>query len=1496
MNSHPILSRGIATLLLFAPFAAHAATDTLTGTGTATQPGVSWAPTTAAGGTVGVWSLGAIPGTGDNAVIAATGLIDLRGSAAIFATHQTEIQDLTFNSTAAVTLNNNSSTQDMLLILNGGRGAGVPLISAVGDFAYTIQGPGSNATAHPLRLQLKAGGDINVAANVLTISSTIGESGARSLNKTGAGTLILSGANTFTGGIVETAGILRAQSSAGALGAGTLTLAGGELQLANDTALAFNRNTIVTANAQITSDRLASGAGVAHTLGTLGIGAQTLTIAPGANSTGATGGVIFGATTLTGAATFSVATNAVLTLGATDIGANLLTVTGAGAATIGSLTSTGAGNLAITGAGFATVSGAINVGAGGFIRTGAGRSILSGTSTFTTGTTLNDGVVEVTSNGALGTGDIVVNNGATLEANLAGATLTASSITANAGGRVAVRGVTMNNAITLAGGMLGTRLNDVGTFAGPVNVTANSSVQLISYFAPANNQSIIISGKLSGVSALSVTGGATANAGAKALILTNTTNDFGGVFNVASGQRLSSVPATTGNTLGTATVNLTGGFLRLNDNGTGVDGTLAYGTNISVGAGGTIDLDRVSGANTGNTFALGTLTAGAGTLAINGANGYKATFTGGALTGNATINHSGAVAINGAVTGFFGLTKSGAGTLTLGGANTFLGTTTVSAGTLNLTGSLALGLNLAAGTTLTGAGSVAAGTSVANAASISPGSGTFTTGALVFGAAVADTATVNFTTDATPANIAVTSAGGLVANGVVSLKLLSTLPSVGPHTIIDYTGAIGGGGFPAFTLAPLPNPRIVATLVNNTAATRIELNVTAVDAPRWSGALSGEWSTATLGSPKNWNLIVGVGTTDYISGDNVLFNDTAAGGITAVVLNVENVTPASVVFDNTSAVPYTLSGANSIGGATGIVKTKNGTVTISNANTFTGPVSISTGTISVNAVAVGAANSPLGAGTAVNLAAGGTLEFTGATGSTNRTLGIGAGGGTVRVQAASTLTLAGAVTAGGVFTLENAGTLTVSGALGGAAGAVVNGAGATTISGNVTTPLTKTGTGTATLTGAANSLPGTVISAGILKVGDGTAAGSTGTGLITNNATLAFDTPVAGIVVGNQITGTGALTKTGAGSTTLNGATANTFTGTTTVSGGNLILSKTSGIDAIGGNLVVETGGTVSYSITAGQLADHIPDTASITINGGTFGSGTTNTLAAPTAGINDTVKNVTVNSGSFISGRGPGTIPAPFTVTDDFKLLGGSALISRGGGLTAGGVQIAGASLDLDGGSGTGGNLSRLNVGAGGLTLAGGTINFNAGPSTVVAASVGSSVTLGGNVTSTGTSVLARLNPALSRAVVDLGAGVRTFAVTGTLTVAPDLGIAATDLAAGGVRKTGPGKLVLEGAQSYLSLVNEAGRTDVLKAIGTGTSTIAASGGAINLAASQTLDSLTIGNGAIVSLGDLPPGAPEFFAGEIAAAAVPEPGSAALLLGGIAVMLGLRRWNPSVG
>src|SRR5206468_2700423 len=97
-------------------------------------------------------------------------------------------------------------------------------------------------------ITLSGASTINTATGTsLTLSAAIGESAATAITKTGTGTLVLSGANTYTGATNVNAGILNAANS-NALGttAGGVTVANGaELQLTNNAAVGAEALTIV---------------------------------------------------------------------------------------------------------------------------------------------------------------------------------------------------------------------------------------------------------------------------------------------------------------------------------------------------------------------------------------------------------------------------------------------------------------------------------------------------------------------------------------------------------------------------------------------------------------------------------------------------------------------------------------------------------------------------------------------------------------------------------------------------------------------------------------------------------------------------------------------------------------------------------------------------------------------------------------------------------------------------------------------------------------------------------------------------------------------------------------------------------------------------------------------------------------------------------------------------------------------------------------------------
>jgi len=274
------------------------------------------------------------------------------------------------------------------------------------------------------------GGTIETQTGTLTAAGVIGGVGA--LAKTGAGNLILTGANTFTGGTTISAGTLQLGN-----GGTTGSIAG---NVANNASLVFNRSDISTFAGVI------SGAGSVQQ-----IGAGT-TVLTAANSY--SGGTTISAGTLqlgnggtTGSIAGNVTNNATLAFNRSDTStfAGVISGTGAvqqlatgttvftadstytggttimgGTLQLGAGGSTGAivgnvannGRLAFDRSDTLGFSGVIS-GSGSVAQIGAGTTTLTGTNTFSGGTTISAGTLQLGNGGT--TGSIVgnvVNNGA----------------------------------------------------------------------------------------------------------------------------------------------------------------------------------------------------------------------------------------------------------------------------------------------------------------------------------------------------------------------------------------------------------------------------------------------------------------------------------------------------------------------------------------------------------------------------------------------------------------------------------------------------------------------------------------------------------------------------------------------------------------------------------------------------------------------------------------------------------------------------------------------------------------------------------------------------------------------------------------------------------------------------------------------------------------------------------------------------------------------------
>ena len=1290
-------------------------------------------------------------------------------------------------------------------------------------------------------ITLGGGGGTISAINTTTYQGVIDGTGA--LTKAGAGTLILSGTNTYTGITTLNAGTLSIAAD-NALGTAPLAATPGHLVL-NGGTLATTATFTLDANRGISLDN-SGGA-----------------LSPGSTFTLSYGGIIAGggAFTKAGAGTLILSGTNTYT-GNNTISGGTLSISAdnnLGAAPI----SPTAGQLVFTGTtGVLNTSTTFTLDANRGISFGAG---VIGTIDTDNGTTLTyDGVMAGTGSlSKLGTGMLILSgtNTYTGATNISAGTLqlgTSSERISNSSALTVASGATFDmNGLS----------ETVGSLAGAGTVTSGAPGSVT--FTHAGNGSTTFSGLIengSGTVALT-------KAGTGILTLSGT-NTYTGITTLNAG----TLSIAADNALGTAPLAATPGHLVLNG------GTLATTATFTLDANRGISLDNSGGAlSPGSTFTLsyggiiagsGAFTkAGAGTLILSGTNTYtgittisggtlsidddirlgvppvsatagRLMFDGGTLgtTATFTLNANrgigfsgGNIAINtsaGTTLTYGGvmassntgstLVKTGTGRLTLSGANTNSGGTTISEGTIQLGASNVIpdrGLTVNGTLDLNGfnetvrslSGSGLITTSVAGSVTFTPGVSGYSVSTTFSGIIEDGSGTMNLTVnggnglnltltgDNTYTGITTLIGGNLLIDSdnrmgpppatVVANKLIldgGTLVTTATFTLHENRGITMGNSAGTINTSPGTTLTYQGIISGGTGSFIKEGSGTLIlsGANTYTGAttIANSGGTLRLGTSGAIPDASALTVGSSATFDLAGFSKTigSLAGTGTVTSSAAGTLTLTTGGNNTSTA---FSGILQNGSATSVALTKNGsgTLTLGGANTYTGITTISGGEISINA------DTRLGAEPAIAtqghlLLDGGTL----ATGTTftlsaNRGITLGSSGGTISI-----------LTGGGLRTLTY--------------GGIIDGPGALTKAGQLT------GSGILILSGVNSYLGATTVSAGTLRLGAAgvipdasaltvgsnsnfdlagfseTVGSLAGAGTVTSSAagTPTFtagddntSTTFSGTIQNGSATSV-ALTKNGTGTLTLTGA--NTYTGETSISAGTLSIGagSTTGAISNSSNVTNNAALIVNRSNTY-SYAGVISGTGSLTKQGaGTFTISGANTYTGAT----------TISVGTL-------------------QLSTASERISNSSALTVAG----GATFDLAGFSETVGSLAGAGTvsssAAGTPTLTAGGDNTSTTFSGIMQNGSATSVDLTKN--GTGTLTLTGANTytgttTISAGTLSIGDGGTTGLVAGNITNdatlifnrSNSLTFSGVISGIGAVTKQGNGTLTLTGANSY--------------------------------------------------------------------------------------------------
>ena len=1079
---------------------------------------------------------------------------------------------------------------------------------------------------------------ITTTSGAATISSIL--AGNAGLTTAGAGTLNLTGANSFSGGVNVTAG--------------TLNVSG-------DSSLGDASNGIA----------LSSGATLRST-GALAAG-RVVTLLSGSSAIG--GGV--GSAHITGSGGFGLAAQTTLSDDTNDftgaVGTDSANLYFTSIRNLGQASALGAPTTAANGAVFVRSAAAIYTGSGdtsnrswNMAPSGGSSALInqgSGTLTVTGDITAGGGftssVVLNAQNADLALSGVISSNLATRPFTFNGGGTNRSITLTGAntfGGAVTIQTVTVS-AKSLAN--QGTA-SSLGTGAGVGTISVNSGALSYVGTASSTNRGLSINGSSSvlndGTGALTLSGAVAFNAAAPADTLT-----LGGSF--AGSNTLSGVISGAGNVAMNGTAGslwLLSGANTYSGTTTVTSGTLqagndqAFGTpNAVIVNGGTLDLNT-------HDITITSLAGTGGSVALNGA--------------DLTVNGATATSYSGSITGTGGLVKQGNGTLTLAGQSSYTGATTINGSSLTLNFaaagapasniiSSASTLNMAGGTlTLSGAAGVAnsqtfnglnvtAGNNRIAATSGAGGSMTLNLGALTRSSGLMDftlpgsgvITTTNIDGALAWATVNGTDYAQILAGNITAFTAYANKDDAGTWLTGDIVSDAGGAANTPFTNSVAGNVQlggIKYTAAANSTVTVGSGNTLGVDGTIIVAASVGNASQTITGGS-----LTGSGGGGTLG---ILHNGTGTGTFTI----------ASTIVDN--------------GGATSFVKGGSGRVSLTGANSYTGGTTLSGGTLAVSSIANGGVASSIGASTAdpSNLVIeSGTLEYTGATAATDRGFTLVNGGPSRTIQITdgnANLTFSGVVSgpddAG--FIKTGAGTLTL-------ANAANTYTGVTTVSGGTLSVNTLANGGVASGIGAATADPANLVlqNAGGLQYTGGTVASDRGLTLGTGNGRIGVSNAATTLTLSSAAIGSGGLIKEGTGTLLLSGT--NLYAGGTTITAGTLRAGSAQAFGSQTALLTVNAGATLDLAGFANKVGA-LAGGGAVTLGSATLTSG----------GVNGTFTGAISGSGGFFQSAG-GTqtiVGCNNNYTGATTVSGGTLSVNciANGGVASGIGASSGASANL--------------------------------------------------------------------------------------------------------------------------------------------------------------------------------------------------------------------------